>query len=143
MKIIFLILCLNFIFLSCEMDFQTKRTWYASDVEVVTEKSDEYNFAAIGFNLFNNSGKIISDIEFSFFLYDSNGEKVGHCGNKIICKLRENILPEENKKILVSIDSAVGSVVKEKYFPGNFCIDKIIYKDGSEWKDLFSFFSID
>ncbi len=142
MKKVFMILCLDLVFLSCEMGQQMKRPWYASDIEVVSEKSEDYTFAAIGFNLFNNSRKSISDIEFSFFLYDSKGEIVGYCGNKIICKLQENILPEENKKILVSIDSALGSIVKEKYRVGNFCVDKIIYEDGSEWKDTFAFFSI-
>jgi hypothetical protein len=108
----------------------------------ITEQEDYFMYAGITFNFLNHSNIAIDEITVSFMLFDAETQESPFVGSNMfeITKVGV-ILPNENKKIFISLDKHVNVVPTEPYLIDYFYIYRIQYEDGSIWLDEYGVYN--
>lgn len=101
----------------------------------IGQEGQSYMVAGAHFTLFNNSDKTMTKFTLSFRLYDSDGELSGIGTNCLVSNYEGVVLPHKEAKVIVSLDSAVGSELKDAYQIDYVYVTSITYSDGSVWTD--------
>jgi len=105
--------------------------------------SYDFTYAGISFSFMNKSRKTVDSVTAYFMLFDSRTQSNPFFGSNIfeITKL-VLISPEENKRIVLSIDNFIHIAPTEPYLIDFFYISKIHYTDGSIWEDQYGTYSV-
>lgn len=100
-----------------------------------------YSFGCVQFDFFNASNKDVSEILVSCIVYDTKTKKNPFIGTNFLKNsFSGNIIRQENKTLILSLDQYIFVVPDEPYLIDFFSISKIIYIDGTSWEDKNGFY---
>jgi len=102
----------------------------------IVERPFYFKYAGMVFNFLNHAEKIVDNITVSFMLFDSktNGSPFIST-NKFQITRWDQVFPDENKEIILSLDRFIVIAPTEPYLVDFFYIYEIHYVDGSVWRD--------
>jgi hypothetical protein len=109
----------------------------------ITERIDYFHYAGVVFNFKNTAAKQVDKITVSFTLFDPETQLSPFIGSNVfkITKLIE-VLPGENKEIIISLDPYIYIAPDEPYLIDSFYIAAIHYTDGSNWEDKIGLYRV-
>ncbi len=103
---------------------------------VIGASEPNYQCGGIEFTLYNTSNKTISGIAMSCMVYDAETEKSPFIGSNIIkATFSGLILPDESRRLILSLDDHMHTIPEDPYLLDFFYISKVMYTDGSVWED--------
>ena len=102
----------------------------------VTDHSPVFNYAGLSFNLLNSTQKTIEQLTVSFTLFEGKTLSNPFIGSNVFEITRMDLIPpNENREILISLDSYIYIAPAEPYLVDFFYISEIKYSDSSIWQD--------
>lgn len=104
---------------------------------VMEEDSSDYSICGVDFYLVNKGEKEIRKINIVFYLFDQDGEPAYECRSKISAEAELSIMPGENSRFCMSLDSFMNSIPENPLFVDYLYLARIEYEDGSTWDDPF------
>jgi len=104
----------------------------------ITERPNYFNYAGLVFNFLNTAQENVDSITVSFMLFDAGTQESPFIGsNKFEITKFDLVLPNENKKVIISLDRFIYIAPAEPYLIDFFYVSKIHYTNGSTWQDKY------
>lgn len=134
-KVFILILCLC----SCCCSLYGKeKTPYVSNGDfLLAADTSKYQIAGLNLYFFNKSEKPVVSFTAVFYLFDEDGEPINTGKSNIAVSVQSEVEPMSAFEEEISLDKYFVTVPEEAYTVDFFYISKIIYADGTTWKDPF------
>lgn len=144
MKLRVRLAALGFIFFSsCSMNYAfAKNAPYALQAKMVTEPSEIYEAAGLDFTFLNKDSQKVKSITLVFFMYDEEGNPPAIGPNNAELEIFVEVEPGEFVEDCICIDQLLYEIPDEPYQLDYLYVSRILYEDGSEWRDPYGFFSI-
>ena len=101
---------------------------------------ENYKISGIHFTMYNNSSKQIKNFSCKCMIFDTEGNNPFIGSNCIISKFDEVISSNNERQVIINLDPYLNYVPDAPFVVDNFYISKIVYSDGSVWKDTFGTF---
>ena len=122
--------------------FEKKSLPYALSARMVTDASSVYEVAGIDFSFLNREKKAVKSFTMIFFMYDEDGNPPGIGNNGIKLEILVDIAAGECEEDLISIDQFLYEIPDIPYQLDYLYVSRILYEDGSEWRDPFGMYAI-
>jgi len=139
-----IVLIIALVFLtSCVITPETPPYIITTPVFEMQGASYDFFYAGISFYFLNKTAKDIKSITVIFTLFDEKPQAYLFSGSNIfeITKVSQ-IKPEENKKIVLSLDKFFYIAPAEPYLIDLFYVSEIAYTDGSKWNDKYGAYRV-
>ena len=92
------------------------------------------------FDFYNKAGVEVSSIEVRMNVYDKKNNQPAFPGiGTITAKIKQPVSGFQKKSFCISLDEYI--TVASDLMVDHFYVSRVNYKDGSEWKDYFGFYS--
>lgn len=99
-------------------------------------------YGALLFTLENNSSKNMTEFDVVIVVTDEDGNNPFSAGNTIISKVQNNIKCGDYINLFLPLDSFLADCEEEKLFIESIFVRRILYEDGSQWRDLYGIYSL-
>ena len=104
----------------------------------ISSRLNNFYYAGLVFNFLNGSQENVNGITISFMLFDAKTQTNPFIGsNKFEITKYDLVLPNENKEVIISLDSIIYIAPEEPYLIDFFYISEIHYTGGGVWQDKF------
>ena len=139
MKLYKLIILSAFFLLSSCKDFSfcDEKVPYLIKAELDMGESTEFDIAGLNLYFLNRSEKQVSEITIVFYMFDEDGEPASLCRSNIVLSVKENVAAGTSIETCLNLDSFFTYIPEEQYTADYIYVSRIVYEDGSEWKDSF------
>lgn len=106
--------------------------------EMIIQEEDD-GYATLDFEFFNKSQKTVDSFDLNFYLFDEDGNPAIYGKSRISVRVEGNIGPEEKINSSFSLDKYLNEIPECPYEVDCLYISRILYSDGTEWKDTLGF----
>jgi len=104
----------------------------------INSRLNYFNYAGLVFYFLNSSQENVDGITLSFMLFDAETQASPFFGsNKFEITKYVLVLPNENKEVIISLDSIIYIAPEKPYLIDFFYISEIHYTDGGVWQDKY------
>lgn len=132
-KLIGIFFCL--MILGCSAYGKEKVPYLAGGEFVLASSDTDFEAAGIDLYFYNKSEKPVLEFTVVFYLFDEDGEPIGTGKNNIVLTIQKEIDGMSVFQETLDLDRYFGIVPDVQYTVDFLYISKIVYGDGSTWKD--------
>lgn len=127
---------------SCCSINQLTPPYYVTNQEVnIGDYKDLYSYVGASISIYNKSEKTIAKMIIAFNVFDEDENYFGYGTNSVCSDFIGIIKPKETEKIIINLDSVLGSHLENGLQIDNLYIKQITYTDGSVWSDPLGLFA--
>ena len=131
----FLWICLVLFMTCCSLCAKEKTPYVGKGEFVLASESSDFEIAGVNLYFFNKSEKAVVGFTVVFYLFDEDGEPVSTGRSNIALAVQKVIEPMAAFEETISLDKYFVTVPESEYSVDFFYVSKIVYEDGTTWKD--------
>lgn len=122
--------------------FEKKSIPYGISAKMVIEPSNVYEIAGVDFTFLNKADKGVKAFTLMFFMYDEDGDPPGIGNNGVSLEILVDIEKGAREDDIVSLDQFLYEIPDIPYQLDYVYVSRIVYDDGSEWRDPFGMYAV-